>query len=57
VLVAFLKKHCTDLCPVVVAKVHTAYSLLRPDEKRPAFLAVSVDPEHDTPASAAKFQP
>jgi protein SCO1/2 len=55
VLVAFLYTHCEDLCPVVAAKVHTAYSLLRPNEARPVFLAVSVDPEHDTPASAAKF--
>jgi protein SCO1/2 len=55
VLVAFLYTHCEDLCPVVAAKVHTAYSLLRPNEPRPVFLAVSVDPEHDTPASARKF--
>jgi protein SCO1 len=55
VLVAFLYTHCRDLCPIVGAKVHTAYSLLRPGEKRPVFLAVSVDPEHDTPASAARF--
>jgi protein SCO1 len=55
VLVAFLYTHCEDLCPIVGAKVHTTYSLLPPGEKRPVFLAVSVDPEHDTPASAAKF--
>jgi protein SCO1/2 len=55
VLVAFLYTQCRDLCPIVGAKVHTAYSLLRPGEKRPVFLAVSVDPEHDTPASAARF--
>jgi protein SCO1 len=55
VLVAFLYTHCHDLCPIVAAKVHTTYSLLPPGEKRPVFLAVSVDPEHDTPASAAKF--
>jgi protein SCO1/2 len=55
VLVAFLYTHCHDLCPVVAAKVHTTYSLLGPHETRPVFLAVSVDPKHDTPASAAKF--
>ena len=55
VLVAFLYTHCHDLCPVVAAKVHTAYSLLGPHAKRPVFLAVSVDPAHDTPASAGKF--
>jgi protein SCO1 len=55
VLVAFLYTHCEDLCPVVAAKVHTAYSLLRPGEARPVFLAVSVDPGHDTPASARRF--
>jgi protein SCO1 len=55
VLVAFLYTHCHDLCPIVASKVHTAYSLLGPHTKPPVFLAVSVDPEHDTPASAAAF--
>jgi protein SCO1 len=54
VLVAFLYTHCHDLCPVVAAKIHTTYSLL-PPRRRPVFLAVSVDPAHDTPASAAEF--
>ncbi len=54
VLVAFLYTHCTDLCPIVAGKVHTAYAAL-PKAKRPVFLAVSVDPAHDTPASAALF--
>jgi protein SCO1/2 len=54
VLVAFLYTHCTDLCPIVAGKVHTAYAQI-PQGKRPLFLAVSVDPDHDTPASAAYF--
>jgi protein SCO1/2 len=54
VLVAFLYTHCTDLCPIVAGKLHTAYSHLQKSE-RPIFLAVSVDPAHDTPASAAAF--
>jgi len=54
VLVAFLYTHCTDLCPIVAGKLHTAYSHLKQAE-RPLFLAVSVDPSHDTPASAATF--
>jgi protein SCO1 len=54
VLVAFLYTHCTDLCPIVAGKVHTAYANL-PKAQRPVFLAVSVDPAHDTPASAATF--
>ena len=54
VLVAFLYTHCTDLCPIVAGKVHTAYANL-PKAQRPLFLAVSVDPAHDTPASAAAF--
>ncbi len=55
VLVAFLYTHCEDLCPVVASKVHTADALLAPGTPKPVFLAVSVDPEHDTPASATKF--
>jgi protein SCO1/2 len=55
VLVAFLYTHCEDLCPIVAAKVHTTDSLLGAQAKRPVFLAVSVDPAHDTPASATKF--
>ncbi len=54
VLIAFLYTHCTDLCPIVAGKLHTAYSHLAKGE-RPIFLAVSVDPAHDTPASAATF--
>jgi protein SCO1/2 len=54
VLVAFLYTHCTDLCPIVAGKVHTAYAQL-PKAQRPIFLAVSVDPAHDTPKSAAYF--
>jgi protein SCO1/2 len=54
VLVAFLYTHCTDLCPIVAGKLHTAYANLNKAE-RPIFLAVSVDPAHDTPASAAAF--
>jgi protein SCO1/2 len=54
VLVAFLYTHCTDLCPIVAGKVHTAYAQM-PKGQRPLFLAVSVDPGHDTPASAAYF--
>ncbi len=54
VLVAFLYTHCTDLCPIVAGKLHTAYAHLNKAE-RPLFLAVSVDPARDTPASAATF--
>jgi protein SCO1/2 len=54
VLVAFLYTHCPDLCPIVAGKLHTAYAQLKQSE-RPIFLAVSVDPRHDTPASAATF--
>jgi protein SCO1/2 len=54
VLVAFLYTHCTDLCPIVAGKIHTAFAQI-PQAKRPLFLAVSVDPTHDTPASAAYF--
>ena len=54
VLVAFLYTHCTDLCPIIAGKVHTAYAQI-PKAERPLFLAVSVDPARDTPASAAYF--
>jgi protein SCO1/2 len=54
VLVAFLYTHCTDLCPIVAGKLHTAFTHLKKGE-RPLFLAVSVDPAHDTPTSAATF--
>jgi len=54
VLVTFLYTHCRDLCPIVAGKIHTAYAHLKKAE-RPLVLAVSVDPSHDTPASAAAF--
>jgi protein SCO1 len=54
VLVAFLYTHCHDLCPIVAGKLHTAFAEL-PPAKRPLFLAISVDPAHDTPSSAIRF--
>jgi protein SCO1/2 len=54
VLVAFLYTHCTDLCPIVAGKIHTAYTQI-PRRERPIFLAVSVDPAHDSPGSATYF--
>lgn len=54
VMVAFLYTHCTDLCPIVAGKVHTAFAQIPPGE-RPLFFAVSVDPAHDSPGSAAYF--
>ena len=55
VLVAFLYTHCHDLCPLVAANVHAAYARLKPGAARPLFLAISVDPAHDTRASATAF--
>ena len=55
VLLTFLYTNCPDICPVTTAKIHDAYVLLGDDVKDLAVVAVSVDPECDTPEEARAF--
>jgi protein SCO1/2 len=56
VLVTFLYTHCPDICPLTARHLNAALRLLpRAARSRTRVLAVSVDPEGDTPAAVGRF--
>ena len=56
VLITFLYVHCPDVCPLIASNLNIALRGLDPDQRQDVrVLAVSVDPEGDTPKSVAKY--
>ncbi len=55
VALAFLYTHCPDACPLTAAQFRAAQKALGADAARVRFVAVSVDPEGDTPAAIRDF--
>lgn len=55
VLLLFLYTHCPDICPVLAGEVPLIAKRLGSMAGKVAFIAVSVDPAGDTPASVAQF--
>lgn len=55
VVLTFLYTHCPDVCPLTAEKLHTAAQSLGADAAKVSWLAVSIDPTGDTPASATAF--
>jgi protein SCO1/2 len=55
VFVTFIYVHCPDICPVIVSNMRAAQEKLGPEAKDAQFIAVSVDPENDTPEAVADF--
>jgi len=55
VVLTFLYANCPDVCPLIAARLHTAYQKLGGDADRIALVAVTVDPQGDTPAAVQKF--
>ncbi len=55
VALTFLYTHCPDVCPLITDKLHRAYGRLGDLAGRVAFVAVSVDPNGDTPAAVREF--
>jgi protein SCO1 len=55
VVLTFLYTHCPDVCPLTAEKLHTTAQSLGADAAKVSWLAVSIDPSGDTPASAAAF--
>jgi protein SCO1/2 len=55
VALAFLYTHCPDACPLTAAQFRAAQKTLGADASRVRFVAVSVDPEGDTPTAIRKF--
>jgi protein SCO1/2 len=55
VLVTFVYTQCPDVCPLLVGNFRTAQSELGPQAEDLQIIAVSVDPEGDTPVAVARF--
>jgi protein SCO1/2 len=55
VLLTFLYTSCPDICPITAAKLGAAARLLGPLGPRLRILAVSVDPDNDTPRNVRRF--
>lgn len=55
VVIAFLYSHCPDVCPITASKFRAAQKELGADAARVRFVAVSVDPDGDTPAEVRAF--
>lgn len=55
VLLSFLYTRCPDVCPLQAAKLAAALDRLGPQARRAQLVAVSVDPQGDTPARVRRF--
>lgn len=55
VVLTFLYTHCPDACPLTAEKLHNTQVQLGSNTSNVVMLAVSVDPEGDTPATAVSF--
>ncbi len=55
VLITFLYTHCPDVCPLIAANLNEVLRKLGPERRSVRVLAVSVDPEGDTPAQARLY--
>ena len=55
VALAFLYTRCPDVCPLTAGQFRAAQRALGDDAAKVDFVAVSVDPEGDTPAAVREF--
>jgi cytochrome oxidase Cu insertion factor (SCO1/SenC/PrrC family) len=55
VVLTFIYTHCTDFCPFVALKLREAGKLLSSDQGKCVLVAVSTDPERDTPQVCAQY--
>jgi protein SCO1/2 len=55
VALAFLYTRCPDVCPLTAGQFRAAQRSLGDDASKITFVAVSVDPEGDTPAAVREF--
>ncbi len=56
VVLTFIYTNCTDICPLIAEKLHSAYELLSPSQQQNVdMLAVTVDPARDDEAALQKF--
>jgi protein SCO1/2 len=55
VVLTFLYTRCPDVCPLTAGQFRAAQRSLGADASKVEFVAVSVDPEGDTPAAVREF--
>lgn len=55
VLVTFIYTHCPDVCPLIVANLHTALDMLGQTARKVAVVGVSTDPKGDTRRAITAF--
>lgn len=55
VLVTFIYTHCPDVCPLIVSHLKTAQAELGAKARDLRIVAVSTDPQGDSPRTVAKF--
>jgi cytochrome oxidase Cu insertion factor (SCO1/SenC/PrrC family) len=55
VVFCFIYTHCADTCPYISLKVKTVYGMLGTDAARVEFVAVTTDPQRDTPEVIARY--
>jgi len=55
VVLAFLYTQCPDTCPLTAEHFREVQKALGSDAARVQFVAISVDPEHDTPEAVRSF--
>lgn len=55
VAMTFLYTNCPDVCPLIASKLGQADRQLGSDQSKAVLLAVTVDPEHDTPSAVRQF--
>jgi protein SCO1/2 len=55
VALTFLYTNCPDVCPLTATRFQAAQTELQSDASRVTFIAVSVDPDRDTPKAVQEF--
>jgi protein SCO1/2 len=55
VALTFLYTTCPDVCPLTAARFRATQSELQGDASRVTFIAVSIDPDRDTPVAVQEF--
>jgi protein SCO1/2 len=55
VVLTFLYTHCVDVCPLIAGNIDRAVRSLGPRGREVVVVAVSVDPDHDTPGAVSRF--
>ncbi len=55
VVLSFLYTNCPDTCPLTASKLHSVANQLGDSMKQVAYIAISVDPENDTPVAVQEF--